>query len=165
MACRPIHISGPLRQRAFARTHHSPGLPRPLRRPIMDTLLALGLLLSTASQLRLSGLPVGPGELCLAIWVMVAAFRAVLHRPPPMTFALVRMLIFWTVFGLAEALGTLTGLATGAEYDPQWFMHDVEAFPLLAAVSCFVVLGPDVASRLRGVAWKLTAIGTASLAV
>ncbi len=131
---------------------------------MLDAVLALGLLLTTATQLRLSGLPVGPGELCLAFWVMAMVFRTILRPAPPATFALVRMLIFWTIFGLAEALGTLGGLMSGAEYDPQWFMHDVEAYPLLAAVSCFVVLGPEAAVRLRRVAWLLTTLGAISLA-
>ncbi len=131
---------------------------------MLDALLALGLLLSTASQLRVSGLPVGPGELCLVLWVLAMAFRAVLQPAPPASFALVRMLIFWTAFGLAEGLGTLGGLIGGAEYDPQWFMHDAEAYPLLAAVSCFLVLGPDAATRSRRVARLLTIFGTLSLA-
>ena len=42
---------------------------------IRDALLAVGLLLSTAHQLRVPGIPIGPGELCLAIWVVLALFH------------------------------------------------------------------------------------------
>ena len=36
---------------------------------ILDWLLAFGLLLSTATQLRFGDTPFGPGELCLAVWL------------------------------------------------------------------------------------------------
>ena len=49
-----------------------------------DALLALGLLLTTASQLRLSGLPVGPGELCLTAWLLLMLGRELSRGGPPL---------------------------------------------------------------------------------
>ncbi len=128
-----------------------------------DVLLALGMLLATASQLRLGNLPIGPGELCLIIWLGLMLVRELGRLGPPMTAALSRMLIFWAVFAFSQSLGFLTGLLIGEQYDPQWLLHDVMAYPLLAAVSCFSVVDPGAKRRLRRVAWLLITFGTAAL--
>jgi hypothetical protein len=130
-----------------------------------DVLLALGLLLSSASQLRIAGLPVGPGEVCLVIWLLLMLVGAVVRigGPPPPAFT--RMLIFWAVFGTALSVGTLTGLATGEDYDAVWFMHDAVAYLLLAAVSCLSVIDPASGLRLGRVAWLLASLGNALLAL
>ncbi len=125
-----------------------------------DVLLSLGLLLTTASQLRLGTLPAGPGEACLVLWLVLAPARP----GPSLTPALSRMLAFWTLFLLAQSLGFLTGLFIGEQYDLRWLLHDAMAYPLLMAVSCLSVAGPDAAGRLRRVAWLLTTLGAASLA-
>ena len=41
----------------------------------LDLLLVLGILLSTASQLRPAGAPIGPGEVCLVIWAALMLGR------------------------------------------------------------------------------------------
>ncbi len=75
------------------------------------------------------------------------------------------MLIFWSLFAVAQSLGTLTAFAIGDEHDPHWFLHDVMAYPLLAAVSCLSVIEPDAGPRLHRVAWLLSALGTPFLAL
>ena len=45
-----------------------------------DVLLALGLLLTTASQLRIPGSPIGPGELLLLFWLLISIGRGLLLR-------------------------------------------------------------------------------------
>jgi hypothetical protein len=40
-----------------------------------DALMAVGLLLTTATQLRLPGSPLGPGEVCLVIWIALTLIR------------------------------------------------------------------------------------------
>ncbi|MCW3476489.1 O-antigen ligase family protein [Limobrevibacterium gyesilva] len=129
----------------------------------MDALLALGLLLTMASQFRLGGLPIGPGEMCLVIWVLLALVREVARLGPPLTIPLSRMLIFWALFAFAETLGTLTALAIQDVHDPVWFLHDVMAYPLVAAVSCLSVAGLDAGARLHRVGWILLALGAALL--
>jgi len=129
-----------------------------------EALLALGMLLTTASQLRLGNLPIGPGELCLVIWLMLMFTRELGRLGPPMTPALSRLLIFWTVFVCSQSLGFLTALFLGEQYDPHWVLHDVMAYPLLIAVSCLSIVDPGAESRLRRVAWFLTTFGTVSLA-
>lgn len=132
---------------------------------IMDGLLALGLLLATASQLRVGGSPIGPGEICLVLWLILMLGREARRLGPPLTPALSRLLIFWAVFTVSQGLGTLMALASGEAFDPQWFLHDLMAYPLLAAVSCLSVVEPGAVRRLRRVAWLLTTIGAASLAL
>ena len=130
----------------------------------LDVLLALGLLLSTASQLRLAGLPIGPGEICLLIWVVLMLGREVARLGPPLTPALSRLLIFWSLFVVAQTLGTAVGAAIGDRHDPELFLHDVLAYPLIAAVSCLSVVQPGAGARLHRVAWLFTTLGSACLA-
>ncbi len=131
---------------------------------ILDALLALGLLLSTATQLRPAGSPVGPGEICLALWLIPTSCRALRRPGPPLTSPLFRLLIFWALFALAQSLGTLTGFVLGDDHDPRWFWHDVMAYPFLAALSCLSVIEPGAGHRLHRSAWLLLTLGGISLA-
>jgi hypothetical protein len=132
---------------------------------ILDALFALGLLLSPASQLRLAGSPVGPGEICLLTWIVLTLGREAARRGPPLTPALSRLLIFWSLFAIAQSLGTLTAYVIGDQHDADWFLHDVMAYHLLAAASCLSVIEPHAGPRLRRVAWFLSALGTPFLAL
>jgi O-antigen ligase len=127
---------------------------------IPDVLFALGLLLTPASQLRLAGLPVGPGEICLLVWIVLILGREAARRSSPLTPALSRVLVFWSLFAIAQSLGTLTAMIIGDEHDPEWFMHDVMAYPLLAAVSCLSLIEPPAGPHLRRITWLLCALGT-----
>lgn len=127
---------------------------------MLDTLFAFGLLLTPASQLRVAGLPVGPGELCLIIWVTLILGREAARASLVLTPALSRLLLFWSLFTLAQSLGTLTAKLIGDEHDPVWFIHDVMAYPLLAAISCLSVIGPHPEARLRRITWLLCGLGT-----
>jgi len=132
---------------------------------IRDALLAVGLLLSTAHQLRVPGIPIGPGELCLAIWVVLALFHEAGRLGPPLTPALSRLLIFWLVFAVAQSVGLLMGLATEEFRDTASAAHDTVAYLLLAALTCLIVVLPETGRRLRRVTWIAVAFGAASVAV
>ncbi|MBO0756508.1 MAG: O-antigen ligase family protein [Bradyrhizobiaceae bacterium] len=132
---------------------------------MLDTLLALGLLLSTATELRLPGVPIGPGEMFLVAWAVLMLFREADRLGSPLTPALARLLIFWLLFAVALSVGTLAGYAIGDTHDPKLFLHDVMAYPLLTAVSCLSVAGPHAAPRLHRVGWLLAGFGNASLAL
>ncbi|MBR0688290.1 O-antigen ligase domain-containing protein [Bradyrhizobium manausense] len=131
---------------------------------ILDLLFAFGLLLTPASQLRLAGLPVGPGELCLFVWVTLVLGREATLLRFHLTPALSRLLLFWSLFVLAQSLGTLTAKMIGDEHDPEWFLHDVMAYPLLAAVSCLSLVGSDPGARLRRITWLLCGLGSPVIA-
>jgi hypothetical protein len=131
----------------------------------LDLLLALGILLSTASQLRPAGASIGPGEVCLAIWIALMLGRETVQLGPRFTPALSRLVIFWLLFAVAQSIGTLAGFAIGDVHDSSLFMHDVMAYPLLATTSMLSVVGPDAGSRLHRVGWLLVTLGSAILAL
>jgi hypothetical protein len=129
---------------------------------VLDVLLTLGLVLSTTSQLRWPvGAPVGPGEICLAVWVVLMLFREVGRLGPVLTPPLSRLLIFWLAFAVAQCVGTMAGFVVGDRHDSGLFMHDVMAYPLLAAISCLSV----ASSRLYRVAWLVATLSAAWLAL
>lgn len=132
---------------------------------VLDSMLALGLLLSPSSQLRFNRLPVGPGEICLLVWLVLILGQTAIQRGPIVTPALSRMLVFWALFAIALSIGTMTAFALNDRHDPVWFLHDAIAYPFLAAVSCLSVVGPNAEQRFRRVAWLLIVMGTGSLAL
>lgn len=124
-----------------------------------DLLLVLGILLSTASQLRPAG------EICLVVWIGLMIGRETVQLGPQFTPALSRLVVFWLLFAAAQCIGTLAGFAIGDVHDQSLFMHDVMAYPLLAAISILCVVGTDAGPRLHRVAWLLVTVGSASLAL
>lgn len=130
---------------------------------IRDSLLALGVLFSTASQLRPQGAPFGPGELFLAIWILLALGHEVVRRGPPITAAFLRLLIFWLMFACALSLGLIMGLATEDFRDTVSTVHTMLAYALMVLLSGLVAVTPQAGLRLRRVTWMLTAAGAATL--
>src|SRR5258708_1685566 len=114
-----------------------------------DLLLVLGILLSTASQLRPHHAPVGPGEVWLLIWLSRTLGHRMMQRSPGFPPAFWRLAFFWLLFGAAQCIGTLAGYAIADAPDASLFMHDVIAYPLLAAISLLSVAGPDAGPRLH----------------
>jgi hypothetical protein len=130
---------------------------------LRDTIFALGLLLSTASQLRAGSSPIGAGELFLVVWSIMVLARQLIGGDQALRPALSVLLKFWGIFVCAEAIGYMTGLLLGVETDPEWFFHDLMAYPLVALVSCLLTL--ETASRIRRIAWLLSLSGALALAV
>jgi len=118
----------------------------------MLILIAVGLLLTSATQFRLRGLGLGPGEVCLVLWIALTAVRELLRGGPPVTPALSRMFRFWMLIALAEALGALNGYAMGDPHDTALFRHDLLAYPLVGAVGCLLLAGPQAEVRLHRLA-------------
>ncbi len=129
---------------------------------MMDGILALGLLFTTASQLRLQGMPVGPGELVLLVWIAGMVFKTLVSGEPSFTRAVSGLLAFWAAFALALSLGMITAMATGEAFDRDMVLHDAMAYLLTAAVSCFCAATP---SRFRRVGWLLVTSGAVSLSL
>lgn len=128
---------------------------------IRDALLGLGLLLSTASQLRLPGVPLGlgPGEFLMAIWMLLALTEAMIRPARPLPSAFSRLLIFWTVFAFALSVGTIVGLAIEEYHDTAAATRTAKAYVFVALVSCLVVVQPDTARRLHRITWFTVAGG------
>lgn len=132
---------------------------------IRDVLLAFGLLLSPASQMRPAGSAVGPGEACFAVWLALAIIRNFGRTDLSLTLAPYRIVIFWLLFAAALSIGTLTAFVLGMHNDPSLFMHDIKAYILVAGISLFCVLEPMAAARLKRVAWLVATLGSALLAL
>ena len=132
---------------------------------MLDALLALGLILSTTSQLRVEGAAVGPGEICLAIWSFLMLTGEIGRIGPPITPVLGRLLTFWMLFACAMCLGTMTGYAIGDIHDPVWFAHDVFAYSLMAVLSCLWAVEPGAGTRVRRIAWLIAICGAISLVI
>lgn len=130
---------------------------------LLDVLLTVGLLLSTASQLRPLGSPIGPGEICLVLWILLTLSREVTRLGPPLTSPLLKLLIFWLVFATGQCVGTMVGIGTGEQYDLVWFRHDIAAYIVVAAISCLIAVEFRACLRLRRVAWLFVMLGAAWL--
>jgi hypothetical protein len=130
---------------------------------IREDILALGLVLAAESQLRIGGLPFGPGEACLALWIVlsIGGDAAGLHKPAR---AFWTMIAFWALFIVGQCVGTIWGVGSGTEYDRELFLHDVMAYILLAPLSCLMVKNDDSAVRLRRTASSFVTLGTVALA-
>jgi hypothetical protein len=105
---------------------------------LADALLALGMLMTTASQLRLGSSPLGPGEACLVLWLVIMLVREAARLGPPLTGALSRLLTFWTIFAMSLCLGFLTGLLPICV--GRMTMSDTFTLALVASVPVFASL-------------------------
>lgn len=131
---------------------------------IRNALLSVGLVLSTASQLRISGLPIGAGELCLALWIGLSTTRILAGGRVAATASLRRLGAFWTVLALALSVGTIVGILVEKELNIDAMKHDAMAYMLMAAVTCLAAVEPDGDQRLRQTAWLLVAFSNVGLA-
>src|ERR1700722_4473868 len=127
---------------------------------MMDGILAIGLLFTTSSQFRVPGLPVGPGEMCLAIWIAGKFAQILVSGAPARSPAVSVLVAYWGIFALALSLGMLTALATGEAFEPGLVLHDTVAYPFVAVMSYFCAATPSRASR---VGWYVAIGGAASL--
>lgn len=130
---------------------------------ILDSLLALGLVLATATQLRFGDTPFGPGEMCLFLWLgLCLCIRA--GRPAPSSNpALARVAAFWLILIVAESVGAIRGFATEPFFDTSHIIHDVFAYSFLFVLACTMALELTCAQRRRRVTWLVALIGTGSL--
>lgn len=132
---------------------------------IRNALLGAGLVLSSASQLRLPGLPIGLGELCLALWIGLSATRFLAGYPMAASSALTRLSAFWAVFALTLSIGACIGLLFDPLIDIGAMVHDSTAYLLMACVTILAMAEPDSDDRLRQTAWFVIVFGNIGLAL
>jgi len=132
---------------------------------ILDWLLALGLLLSTATQLRFGDTPFGPGELCLAVWLGLFLCLQAGRPPPASNPALNRVVTFWLILIVAESVGAIVGFATELFFDTPNIIHDVIAYLFLFGLAVAMALGLASEPRRRRLTWLIVLLGTASLSL
>jgi hypothetical protein len=130
---------------------------------ILDSVLAFGLLLSTATQLRFGETPFGPGEICLALWLGLFLCRQVSRPAPAWNAALARVVAFWLVLIVAESIGAMVGFATELFFDTTHMIHDIIAYFFLFAIACAMAIELESEHRRRRVTWLVVLFGAGSL--
>jgi len=116
---------------------------------MLDWLLAVGLVLSAATQLRLEGLPVGVGEALLLLWSYLTGLEIIRQkrlRPPPhlrpFVFFFVTLLLLLITANLLQ-VERMNGLVEGA-------IHDTVAFAFLfVVVLTFCFSSPSAGAERR----------------
>ena len=132
---------------------------------ISDSLLAFGLLLSTATQLRFGDTPFGPGEMCLAVWLGLFLCLQVGRPAPASNAALTRVVTFWLILIFAESVGAIVGFSTELFFDTPHMIHDVIAYFFLFGLACTMALELASEYRRRRVTWLIVLFGAASLSL
>lgn len=132
---------------------------------ILDSLLALGLVLATATQLRFGDTPFGPGEMCLLVWIgLILCIQA--GRPAPASNpAFTRVATCWLMLIVAESVGAIRGFATELFFDTSHIIHDVVAYSFLFGLACIMALELTSAQHRRRVTWLTVLLGAASLSL
>ena len=124
---------------------------------IGSALLAFSLVLGTASQLRLSGVPLGAGEICLVLWLGLASLQILTGSSVRNPRALLWLGTFWVCFALILSIGTCLALLRPEVTDPSTILHDTFAYLLVAATSCLVAATMKSDGSLRQTQWFLIA--------
>jgi len=118
---------------------------------MLDYLLAIGIALSVASQLRLASFPLGPGEFCIALWIAITLLKIALDGASPDMPALRRLSLFWSLFAFALSLGACVRYYVDetVAIDDVW--HDSLAYLLMAAMTCLAAAtaGPHALRRIE----------------
>lgn len=122
---------------------------------IGSALLALGLVLGTASQLRLPGVPLGIGEVCLVVWLGLASLHILTSSKICNPTALLWLLAFWAFFIFIQSFGAFLALLRPEIIDPELVVHDIFAYLLVAAVTCLVAATMRPEGTLRHSLWFL----------
>jgi hypothetical protein len=131
---------------------------------IRAALLSLGLVLTTASQLRLPAVPLGVGESCLVVWLGLSSLRMLTGGRVCNARALLWLGMFWLSFALILSVGTCLAFLRG-DLDPASMLHDAFAYFLVAAVSCYMAATLEADGALRHAQWFLIAFWNAALLV
>jgi O-antigen ligase len=103
------------------------------------TWFALGLTLTTATQLRAGGAGAGPGELLLAAWIVWSSFILAAHRRFDRSALVTSALAFWLVALSALSFGFISYAANNPPVDAS---HDAPAL-LFAAFLLLAFVAPS----------------------
>lgn len=130
---------------------------------MIGALLASGLVLTAATQLRADPLPIGPGELLLVAWLAMAFLRHALYRRVTLNPALTRVGVFWVAMTLALCTGMIVGLVVEPFQDYDGMLRDTVAYALVLAISLMMALSLGDAQERRRIMWQMLVLGSASL--
>ena len=128
-------------------------------------LLAIGIVLSSATQMRVPGIPLGPGEFIIVLWIVICVFDLLVEPAARDLTALYRLATFWLVFMLALSVGTCIGFLVEDKVSMDLLLHDTFAYVLMCALSCIAVSLPDAPGQFRRSAWYLLLFGNIGFAI
>lgn len=132
---------------------------------LSDALLALSIILTGASGFRISGLPVGPGEACLLIWIGVRGWQELAGRSAPTVGPLRVLAMFWVALAIAQSAGLLMTMASADLIDWPIVSHDIAAFAVMLLLSTLCVSLPDPRFRFIRIVRYMTIAGGVSLSL
>jgi O-antigen ligase len=121
------------------------GPARPSR--LLPAWLAAAVSLSTATQLRIPGTPVGPGEGLLLGWIMVVTVPLLLQGKARVTSLGRPVLLFWTLAYALLLVGWAVALGLGLAADSAF--HDLPAFLFVGTAMMLLVLRPHAEEEIR----------------
>jgi O-antigen ligase len=132
---------------------------------ILDSLLACGLLLSAATQLRIGDTPLGPGEVLLVVWLGLSLCFQTGRPALTSNAARTSVVTFWLILFVAESVGMIVGFATELFFDTAHIIHDIIAYCFLFGLGC--MMAHQLASEpcRRRVTWLVVLFGAASLSL
>jgi O-antigen ligase len=128
-----------------------------------NVLLGAGLLLTMATQLRIGGLPIGPGEILLTVWIALGLLnprRASVER----TRARASIALFWSLFAIAQGAGMMMGFASEPFLDVGSIVHDIGAYALASALALMIAHDLADEARRTNMVWTMLAISCSALA-
>jgi hypothetical protein len=127
-----------------------------------DVLLALGLLLSTATQLRPETVPLGPGEIGILLWLVITLARYA-GRPLTLSPATQVILAFGLVLVLSESAGWMMGMTAELFFYVPGILHDIVGYIFLICAATMISIDlADEHHRVR-VVRLLTSSGAIAL--
>ncbi len=100
---------------------------------------AVAVVLTSATQLRLAAVPVGPGEVLLAIWLLFVAILLLRGQRIVLGAVFRGLLVYWLVAVLLLSLGTLMALSQNRLDWSNWMHHGI-ALILGAFLTCFLAI-------------------------
>ena len=97
---------------------------------------ALGVALTSATQLRMAALPVGPGEALLALWMAFLAFCLLRGMPFSYSAAFRPFATYWSIAAVLLAAGSIVAIVWNRQ-DPD-ASHDALAFAFVGPLTCML---------------------------
>src|SRR5690606_29137557 len=107
----------------------------------------LGVALTTATQLRLAAVPLGPGEVILVVWILATVIGTLRRggvEPNPVAGGLIA---FWAAAFALLLLGAVTGIMRGLAVGS--ILRDLLAFGLVALATVLFALQDRLRDRVR----------------
>jgi hypothetical protein len=100
---------------------------------------ALGIALTSATQLRIAGLPTGPGEVVVALWMAFFAFCLLRGVRFSYSRAFALLATYWSIGALLLMAGSMVAIALDKR-DDLGAGHDAVAFAFVGMLTCMLAV-------------------------